>query len=97
MSSDIVTRCCICGADFTPGVLDKNGKCPICRVEYPTVKNKKEAMALNKPEINLGAKLDEDRVRQIVKEELNAVKAERKAEALEKARKAKEEKSKGGK
>ena len=97
MSSDIVTRCCICGADFRPGVLDKNGKCPICRVEYPTVKNKKEAMALNKPEINLGAKLDENRVRQIVKEELNAVKAERKAEALEKARKAKEEKSKGGK
>jgi len=78
MSNDIVHKCCICEADFRPGALDKAGKCPICRAEYPTVKNKAEAMALNRPEINLGEKLDADGVRQIIKEELNEFKAEMK-------------------
>lgn len=81
MSNDIIFKCCICEADFRPGVLDKNGKCPVCCVEYPTVKNKVEAMALNRPDIHLGEKLDAEGVRQIIKEELNAFKAEQAAAA----------------
>jgi hypothetical protein len=96
MSIDIVHRCCVCEADFRPGALDKDGKCPICRVAYPTVKNKKEAMALNRPEIHLGEKLDADKVRQIVKEELNTFKAEQaavsKVDNMAKAREAKKDK-----
>ena len=82
MSNDIVHKCCVCDADFRPGGLDENGKCAICRVEYPTAKSKKEALALNRPEIHLGKTLDVDGVRQIVKEELNAFKAEFKAEQV---------------
>jgi len=92
MSIDIIHKCCVCEADFRPGALDKNGKCPICCVEYPTAKNKKEAMALNRPEIHLGEKLDAEKVRQIVKEELNAFKAEQKADRMAKARAAKKDK-----
>jgi len=92
MSNDIIHKCCVCEADFRPGALDENGKCPICRVEYPTAKNKKEAMALNRPEIHLGEKLDAEKVRQIVKEELNAFKAEQKVDRMAKARAAKQDK-----
>ena len=96
MSNDIVFKCCICEAEFSPGVLDKNGKCPICRAEYPTAKNKKEAVALNNPTLNLGKKLDAKGVRQIIKEELNAFKAElkkeQKVDAMAKARAAKKDK-----
>ena len=74
--ADIVNRCCICEADFYPGALDKDGKCPVCRVEYPTVNNKAEAMALNRPEIHLGERVTLDKVRQIITEELNSFKAE---------------------
>jgi len=92
MSIDIIHKCCVCEADFRPGALDENGKCPICRVEYPTVKSKKEAMALNRPEIHLGERLDAEKVRQIVKEELNAFKAEQKADRMANARAAKKDK-----
>jgi len=92
MSNDIIHKCCVCEADFRPGALDENGKCPICRVEYPTAKNKKEAMALNRPEIHLGERLDAEKVRQIVKEELNAFKAEQKVDRMAKARAAKQDK-----
>jgi len=54
MSIDIINRCAICEADFRPGTLDKDGKCSSCAKTFPTVKNKKEAMVLNRPEINLG-------------------------------------------
>lgn len=94
MSNDIIFKCCVCEADFRRGGLDENGKCPICRVEYPTVKNKAEAMTLNRPEIHLGKKLDAEGVRQIVREELNAFKAEQAAAAkvdnMAKARAAKQ-------
>lgn len=76
MSNDIVHRCCVCEADFRPGILDKNGKCPICRATFPTVKNKAEAMALNRPEIHLSETLNTDKVKQIIREELNEFKAE---------------------
>ena len=79
MSNDIIHRCVVCEADFRPGTLDKDGKCSSCRVAFPTVKNKKEAMLLNRPEINLGEKLTADGVRQIVREELNEFKAEQEA------------------
>ena len=96
MSNDVIFRCCICEADFRPGALDKDGKCPICRVEQPTAKNKAEAMALSQPNIHLGKKLDAEGVRQIVKEELNAFKAEQaatsKADNMVKARAAKQDK-----
>lgn len=72
----MVFKCCICEADFHPGGLDKAGKCVVCRKEFPTVKNKQEAMALNRPEIHLSKKLDAEDVRQIVREELNAFKVE---------------------
>jgi len=86
MSIDIVNRCCICEADFRPGTLDKDGKCSSCAKTFPTVKNKKEAMTLNRPEINLGERLDADKVRQIVREELNAFKAEQKIDRMAQAR-----------
>lgn len=79
--SIISHRCCICEADFSPGALDKAGKCPICRIQYPTVSTKQEAFALNKPELHLGAKLTEERVRQIAREEFNVIRAEIKAKA----------------
>ena len=98
--SDIQFKCGICEADFRPGVLDKEGKCPSCQKEYPSVRNKAEAMA-----INLGRKLDEKAVRQIVREELNEFKAVLKAEHtketkeanLEKARAARGKDDGGGK
>ena len=94
--SDIIQRCCICPGDFPPGALDKDGKCPSCRVEFPTVKNKAEAMALSQPNIHLGKKLDAEGVRQIVREELNAFKAEQaaadKVDNMAKARAAKQDK-----
>ena len=96
MGNDVIFKCCICEADFHPGGLDENGKCASCRVAYPTVKNKKEAMALNRPEIHLNKKLDAEDVRQIVKEELNAFKAEQsaasKVDNMAKARDAKKDK-----
>lgn len=96
MSNDLVHRCCICEADFRPGSLDKDGKCSSCQVEYPTVKTKVDAMALNRPEIHLGKKLDAEGVRQIVREELNAFKAEQqvtdKVDNMAKARAAKQDK-----
>jgi len=92
MSNDIINRCCICGADFRPGTLDEDGKCSSCRAAFPTVKTKKDAMALNQPNINLGQKLDAEGVRQIVREELNFFKAEQKVERMAKARAAKQSK-----
>jgi len=96
MNSDIIQKCCICNADFRPGSLDKNGKCASCAKEYPTVSNKKEAMALNRPEIHLGEKLTVEKVRQIIKEELNEFKSEQKAKQkadnMAKARAAKQDK-----
>ena len=96
MSNDIVFKCCICEADFRPEALDKNGKCSSCQEAFPTVKNKAEAMALNRPEIHLNKKLDAEDVRQIVKEELNAFKAEQavasKVDNMAKARAAKQDK-----
>ena len=96
MGNDLIQKCCICEADFRPGSLDKDGKCASCRVEFPTVKNKKEAMTLNRPEIHLGKTLDAEGVRQIVKEELNAFKAEQvatdKVDNMAKARAAKQDK-----
>lgn len=99
--ADIITRCCICEADFRPGSLDKAGKCVVCREKYPTVKNKQEAMALNQPNIHLGEKVTAEMVRQIIKEELNGFKAELeadkvkagKAEAAARARAAREAKT----
>lgn len=80
MSIDIVHKCCICEDDFWPGSLDSSGKCSSCAKAFPTVKSKKEAMALNHPEINLDDKLTVEKVRHIIKEELNAFKAEQKVE-----------------
>lgn len=77
--NDIIHRCVVCEADFTPGGLDKAGKCSSCRIQYPTVKTRQEAFALNRPELHLGAKLTEERVRQIAREEFNAIRAEIKA------------------
>ena len=99
--SDIQFKCSVCEADFRPGVLDKEGKCPSCQKEYPSVKNKAEAMALNRPEINLGRKLDEKAVRQIIREELNefkvVLKSEQKKDNMAKARAAKgKDKDDGG-
>ena len=90
--SDIIQKCCVCEGDFRPGGLDENGKCASCRVEFPTVKNKKEALALNRPELHLGKTLDAEGVRQIVKEELNAFKAEQKIDRMAVARAAKQDK-----
>ena len=94
MSSDLIHKCCVCEQDFRPEGLDGNGKCSNCRVQFPTVKNKAEAMALNRPELHLGQKLDADGVRQIIKEELNAFKAEQaaasKVDNMAKARAAKQ-------
>ena len=99
--TDIIQKCAICNADFRPGSLDKDGKCPVCAAEYPEAKDRAEAIALNSPEINLGKKLDADGVRQIVKEELNAFKAEltarEKAKNLAKAREARGGKKGGDK
>ena len=92
MTQDIVCKCCICEADFRPGSLDKDGKCSVCRVKFPTVKNKVEAMALNRPEINLGERLTVEKVRQIIKEELNAFKAEQKVDRMAVVRAAKQDK-----
>ena len=75
MSNDIIHKCAVCEADFRPGSLDKDGKCPSCQKTFPTVNTKAEAMALNRPEINLGKKVTEETVRQIIKEELNEFKA----------------------
>jgi len=74
--ADIIHKCCVCEQEFRPEGLDKDGKCAVCRVEYPTVKSKKEAMALNRPEIHLGEKVDVEKVKQIVKEAINELKAE---------------------
>lgn len=96
MSNDIIHKCCVCQADFGPGTLDKNGKCVICAVEYPTAKNKAEAIALTRPDVHLEKKLDADGVRQIIREELNAFKAEQaaasKVDNMAKARAAKQDK-----
>lgn len=92
MSNDLVFKCCICEADFRPGALDKNGKCPICCVEYPTVKSKADAMALSQPNIHLGEKLDVEKVKQIVREALNEFKAEQKVDRMANARAAKQDK-----
>ena len=92
MSIDIIQKCCVCEADFRSGSLDKSGKCSSCAKEFPTVKNKKEAMLLNRPEINLGERLTAEGVRQIVKEELNAFKAEQKIDRMAVARAAKQDK-----
>lgn len=94
MSNDIINKCCICEADFRPGTLDKDGKCSSCRVAFPTVKTKKDAMALNRPDINLSEKLTAEGVRQIVREELNEFRAEQKVgqekvDRMAKARQAK--------
>jgi len=104
MSNDIIHKCCVCGQDFRPEGLDENGKCTSCRVEFPTAKNLKEAIAINRPEIHLGKTLDAEGVRQIIKEELNAFKAEQaagnKIDNMAKARAAKQDKkddSKGDK
>lgn len=92
--ADLVFKCCVCENDFRPEGLDKNGKCVSCRKAFPTVKNKAEAMALNRPEIHLGEKVTADTVRQIVKEELNefkaVLKAEQKVDNMAKARAAKD-------
>lgn len=66
-------KCAICEASFRHGVLDKHGKCPSCAKEFPEAKTRLEAMAMNKPEIHLNPELNEDRVRQIVKEELDRI------------------------
>ena len=79
--SSIVHRCAICEADFAPGGLDKAGKCSACRMQYPTVSTRQEAFALNRPELHLGVKLTEEKVRQIVREEFNAIRAEIKVKA----------------
>lgn len=96
MDKDIVFKCCVCENDFRPEALDKDGKCATCRVDFPTVKSKAEAMALNRPEIHLGKKIDEQTVRQIIKEELNefkaVLKAEQKVDNMAKARAAKDDK-----
>ena len=94
--ADIIHKCCVCEQDFRPEGLDKDGKCAVCRVEYPTVKSKKEAMALNRPEIHLGEKVDVEKVKQIVKEAINELKAELmladKVDRMAKARAAKKDK-----
>lgn len=104
MSNDIIHKCAVCEADFRPGALDKDGKCLSCREAFPTVKTKAEAMALNRPEIHLGEKVDGEKVRQIIKEELNefkaVLKAEQKVDNMAKARAVKGDKkndSMGGK
>jgi hypothetical protein len=78
--AEIIHRCAVCEADFRPGSLDKDGKCSKCAKDFPTVKNKLEAMALNRPELLIGEKLTVEKVRQVVKEELNAFMAGRKVE-----------------
>lgn len=79
MSNDIVHKCCLCNNDFRPGSLDKEGKCSLCHELYPNVKTREEMLLLNRPEINLGKKVTEETVRQIIKEELNEFKADMKA------------------
>jgi hypothetical protein len=66
---EINHKCCICEATFQPGTL-KDGKCPICVAAYPTVKNRKEAMLLNQPQLNMGDEITVERVRQIIQEEI---------------------------
>ena len=90
-------NCSICNASFGPGVLDKQGKCPSCVKEFPTSKTKSDAVLLHQPNLHLAKKLTEDRVRELVREEYNLIKAEIKAKALEKARKVREAKANGGK
>ena len=96
--ADIIHKCCVCEQEFRPEGLDKDGKCAVCRVEYPTVKSKKEAMSLNRPELNLGEKVDVEKVKQIVKEAINELKAELmladKIDRMAKARAAKKDKNK---
>jgi len=95
--SDIIHKCCLCGNDFRPGGLDENGKCVSCAKSFPTAKTKEEMMALNRPDINLGEKLTIEKVRQIVKEELNEFKAEKKVEQEKVDRMAKARAAKLGK
>jgi len=90
-------NCAICDASFGSGVLDKQGKCPSCIKEFPTSKTKSDAILLHQPNLHLAPKLTEARVRELVKEEYNAIKADIKAQALEKARQVKAAKAEGSK
>lgn len=74
--AEIQHRCVICEADFRPGALDKEGKCPTCAKEYPKAKNKLEAIAANKPDVHIEPELTESRVRQLIREEVNQALAE---------------------
>ena len=92
----ITHLCSICEASFAPGVLSKQGKCPSCVKEFPTVKTKAEAILLHQPNLHLAPKLTEARVRELVREEYNLIKAEIKVKALDKAREIKAAKANGG-
>ena len=89
-------NCAICDASFGPGVLDNKGKCPSCIKEFPTSKTKSDAILLHQPNLHLAPKLTEVRVRELVREEYNLIKAEIKTKALEKAREIKATKANGG-
>jgi len=89
-------NCAICDASFSPGVLDKQGKCPSCVKEFPTSKTKSDAILLHQPNLHLAPKLTEARVRELVREEYNLIKAEIKAKALDKAREVRAAKANDG-
>jgi len=74
MSNDTVHKCCLCNNDFRPEALGKDGKCSTCHAQFPNVKTREEMMLINRPEINLGKKVTEETVKQIIKEELNEFK-----------------------
>ena len=64
-------QCCICNASFKPESLNEKGKCKECEKQYPSAKNKLEAMQLSRPELKLNEEITEEVVRRIAKEEIH--------------------------
>ena len=66
MSED---QCIICEGQFDPLKL-KEGKCSICQEEFPNAKNRQEALEQTGPQKGQVTNLTEDKVRNIVREEI---------------------------
>jgi hypothetical protein len=58
-------KCVICESEFYENALE-NGKCAICRAEYPTADTREEAVRQTTPEKEQALNLTEDRVKHIV-------------------------------
>lgn len=63
-------QCVICEGQFYPEALDKNNKCSVCAKEFPTAKNRNEALKQTMPQKDQMSTLTEMRVREIVSEEI---------------------------